>query len=185
MVPVAATTPTTLLNISDVLVFSQAETTIVLAEGAHSTTHWCLVQSAQVSIHASCSVFVRIGSLTLAQGTNLHFFPSPGVSITLEWYPSEPAFLPATFGSDSVQERRLFQDWTDLQSAKYVLEQVTYRLSRYVRMREPGEPTDLDSAPLLKARLEAQGVVTDLLDRWETKVGPGKRLVTFLSLILL
>jgi hypothetical protein len=180
-----ANAPPTHLNIRDVLIFSQAKTTItLLAEKVHTTTHWCLIQNAQVFLHATHSVLLRISSLTLAKGTNLHFLPGPGVSITLEWCLSDKAFLPATFGSDSIQEHVLLQEWTNLLSARYALAQVTYRLSRYVRTRKPGVPTDTQSAPLLKDRLDAQEVLAALLLSWNSKVGPNKKVVTFLSMIL-
>lgn len=182
--PFVANLPPTQLNVRDVLVFSQAKTTITLAEGVHATTHWCLIQNAQVFLQAVHSVHLRISSLTLSKGTNLHFLPGPGVSITVQWCLSDKAFLPATFGSDSLQEQVLFQEWKILQSARYVLARVTYRLSRYVRTKKPGEPTDKQSAPLLKDRLDAQKVMDALLLSWDSKVGPNKQVVTFLSTIL-
>jgi hypothetical protein len=118
----------------------------------------------------------------MATGTNLFLLPTPGTPLTLHWVSlsQEGPFL-STYG-DSPQERLLYQGWTDIQTARYALNDANYRLSCYIQARIPGKES-LDVSSSLYARIsESQIVLDELLTAWTNIIGPEKRVVSFLTL---
>lgn len=176
------------LNTAQVLVFSN-DTHLLLVPGLHLTTHWCLVDGAQLFLYAEkSSVVIRVSSLTLDQTSNLYIIPFPGHTVTIEWYslPEEGPFDHTTFGH-SIEEGLLYEEWKAIQTAKYISDDATYRLRRYIRQHALTRRTLGDitrCVPFQNSQAETLRTWENLLSVWENKIGLGKRIVSFLSFLL-
>lgn len=184
VLPPTAGSGTARLNSKDVLVFS-TDSHIVLSPGVHQTTHWCLVDNAQVFLYTrEGPPILQLASLTLSPGTQLHILPSPGAPLTFFWYSMVGhGLFRSTFG-DNEEEKLLYQKWTEIQTATYALQDADYRLSRFIRSRNQEgflKNTSATSGPLLQRKAECHQQLSRLLVAWELRVGPGKRVVSFLT----
>jgi hypothetical protein len=177
------------LNTTQVLIFS-SDTHLLLVPGVHLTTHWYLVDGAQLFLYAEkSSVVLRISSLTLDKGCNLHILPFPGHTITMEWYslPKEGPFDSTTFG-DGSQEFLLYEEWKTIQTAKYIADDATYRLRRFIRQHALKRNTLGDvtkSIPFENSQFSTFQTWENLLLVWDNKIGLEKRIVSFLSFLFI